>query len=369
MDRFWDAVVVGAGPAGSFSAALLARRGWKVLLVDRKTKLEGKACGCCLSPRALELLSHYQVEHVLEGGKPLTHVRLLVPGLEAILPLPGGLALSRRTLDNRLVQWARQAGACVCLGWQAELPPCEKDSQVVLLHRSEIKEAVFGKVVIVADGVAGRALQRIEPMRQVRYATGRVGVAACVVPPPAPAPGEIILAYSNRDYLGLVELEDGQVHLAAALSRRGRGPVGHRLEAIGSACGLLGPLRPTGPWQGTPGLACRRRVAWQRIFVVGDAAAYVEPVLGDGIACALEGATRLSQLLLQRGRWTRALPQQWQQAYKQLTRSRRYQQWTVHGLLNCPAAVPWLLRLARLWPQPIVRWIHGYHLWAPGAYL
>src|SRR5262249_23647918 len=47
-ERRWDAVVVGAGPAGALAARELARLGAAVLLVDRATFPRWKVCGCCL---------------------------------------------------------------------------------------------------------------------------------------------------------------------------------------------------------------------------------------------------------------------------------------------------------------------------------
>lgn len=48
----WQAVIVGAGPAGSAVAIRLARAGWRVLLVERSDMPRPKVCGCCLSPQA-----------------------------------------------------------------------------------------------------------------------------------------------------------------------------------------------------------------------------------------------------------------------------------------------------------------------------
>ena len=54
--ELWDAVVIGAGPAGSMTARELARLGRKVLLVDKAAFPRGKVCGCCLSGSALTTL-------------------------------------------------------------------------------------------------------------------------------------------------------------------------------------------------------------------------------------------------------------------------------------------------------------------------
>ena len=54
--RVWDAVVVGAGPAGSAAALAGARAGLRVLLVDRSVFPRDKVCGGCLNASAVESL-------------------------------------------------------------------------------------------------------------------------------------------------------------------------------------------------------------------------------------------------------------------------------------------------------------------------
>ena len=49
-DSAWDVIIVGAGPAGSIAALTLARRGHRVLLVDRRRFPRDKACGDGLIP-------------------------------------------------------------------------------------------------------------------------------------------------------------------------------------------------------------------------------------------------------------------------------------------------------------------------------
>ena len=48
----YDVAIVGAGPAGSASAILLARAGWRVALVDRSTFPRDKSCKSVLGPDA-----------------------------------------------------------------------------------------------------------------------------------------------------------------------------------------------------------------------------------------------------------------------------------------------------------------------------
>ena len=107
----WDVIVVGAGPAGSVTARELARRGRRVLLVDKAIFPRMKVCGCCLNSAAIRTLERLGLAHVLEGAIPLDRVRIAAGARSADVNLPRGMALSREVLDARLVEAAIEAGA------------------------------------------------------------------------------------------------------------------------------------------------------------------------------------------------------------------------------------------------------------------
>jgi flavin-dependent dehydrogenase len=109
----WHVVIVGGGPAGSAAAIPLARRGLRVLLIDRDTLPRWKVCGCCLSVAALGELRLLGFEDVTR--QPLHAIRLETVHVVASrhssrLPLPGGAVLSREALDKALVRQAIEAG-------------------------------------------------------------------------------------------------------------------------------------------------------------------------------------------------------------------------------------------------------------------
>src|SRR3974390_482996 len=52
----WDAIVIGAGPAGAVAGRQSALAGGRLLLVDAKAFPRAKVCGACLNSRALDLL-------------------------------------------------------------------------------------------------------------------------------------------------------------------------------------------------------------------------------------------------------------------------------------------------------------------------
>ncbi len=106
----WDAIVIGAGPAGSVTARELARRGCRVLMVDKAAFPRAKVCGCCLNGAAVGTLEHLGLGHVLEGAVPLDRVTVAAGSRTADLRLPRGVALSREVFDARLIDEAVKAG-------------------------------------------------------------------------------------------------------------------------------------------------------------------------------------------------------------------------------------------------------------------
>lgn len=79
--RIWDAIVVGAGPAGALAARELARWHCSVLLVDKAVFPRSKVCGCCLNGRALAVLREADLGHLPAtlGAVQLADILLATP--------------------------------------------------------------------------------------------------------------------------------------------------------------------------------------------------------------------------------------------------------------------------------------------------
>ncbi|MFG0318328.1 MAG: NAD(P)/FAD-dependent oxidoreductase, partial [Planctomycetota bacterium JB042] len=123
-----DVVVIGAGPAGGAAAIGLADRGRRVALVDRERFPRDKVCGGCLNPRAIRSLAALGV---VPSGVPLRWLVLHAGGRTARVPLEGGLAVSRRSLDAALVDAARARGVEVIEGVAATLGPDGGDARAI----------------------------------------------------------------------------------------------------------------------------------------------------------------------------------------------------------------------------------------------
>lgn len=116
-----DCVVVGAGPAGSVLAHGLARKGLRVVLVDREVYPRWKVCGCCLGARGVFVLRDRGLGAVVDslGGRRPSHLDLRIDAQRTALPLSGPLVVSRTALDAALLAAARDAGVTVLEGWSA----------------------------------------------------------------------------------------------------------------------------------------------------------------------------------------------------------------------------------------------------------
>lgn len=313
----WQAIVVGAGPAGTATAWRLAAAGIRVLLVDRHAFPRGKVCGCCLSPRAIAELRGLGAGALPDAAVPLESVRLAHRGRSVCIPLPAGRVVSRELLDATLVRRAIAAGChwlpAVHVQSIAE-QDCDRGAVTLLIAEPAAAPAELqAEMVVIATGladhvrIAGAAddTRRIEPGSRIGVG-GVLPAAACPLPP-----GELVMAVGRDGYCGLVRLEDGRIDVAAALDRdaivRDADPartVAHLLvDAAGPGSRLVpdatamqaAALRATPPLTRRAPLVAGR---WRRILRVGDAAGYVEPFTGEGIGWALTAARILADAVV-----------------------------------------------------------------------
>jgi flavin-dependent dehydrogenase len=330
--RTWPALVVGAGPAGATAARELARRGVKVLLVDRATFPRWKVCGCCLNGNALATLERIGLGDLTRrhAAAPLTTMRLSANGREASFPAAGGVSLSRETFDAALIADAIRAGAAFLPGTTAALAEMTATHRVIQLRRGSQDIRVAARVILAADGLGNALLARSGEAAAPSQPRARIGAGwVSTDAPDFYRPGTIYMTCGDGGYLGLVRLEDGRLDLAAAFDpgrlRQGGGPGAAAVSLLDTA-GWPAPLGLAhSPWRGTPALTRQaRRLAAERLFVLGDAAGYVEPFTGEGMAWALASGVAVAPLAARAAaEWWPELMREWAACYRRIVSSRQ----------------------------------------------
>lgn len=297
-----DAIVIGAGPAGSVAAALLAERGMRTILCERDRFPREKACGCCLGPRGVAVLEECGLAAALDGAGALRSVSLGSRGEWVSLPFRGSRVIGRAALDARLADAAGTRGCDVRMGVRASLAHAGDAASPARVELrtggSDAHEAVSAGVVICADGLGGRSLASLERDFGWEVAReSRFGAAALLAPDALDIQdGTLWMMAHAHGYAGAVRLPCGRIDLAAALDPtavRSAGGPEPMVRAIVESCGRRLGDCASAPWRGTPTLTRRRaRAGLGRIMCIGDAAGYVEPFTGEGMSWAVEGGRR-----------------------------------------------------------------------------
>ncbi len=379
IGKTWDVLVVGAGPAGAIAARQTALRGARVLLVDRGQFPRAKVCGCCLNAAGWKLLKQIGLGHLpcLLAAPAVTEFRLACRGRQATLPIERGLAVSREFLDTDLIRAAIAAGAEFLDCTQVVVESVCGDARQVRLQAAHTRGTAAARVVIVAAGLAGRHLAEPASESRTTSPTARIGVAAMLDAPDDDSflPGTIFMACNGEAYVGIVRLADGRLDVAAAMDAAAVqrfGSVAGVVETTVRESGLPVPVGlAAAAWCGTPKLTHHRKVlSDNRCFVIGDAAAYVEPFTGEGISWALASGRAVAPLVLQASRGDPAVAcAAWNHTHGKLLGPRMRRCWMISRCLRYPrlvhAAVGLLTRRPGL-ARPIV-WSLNAEFATPGS--
>ncbi len=351
----WDAVVIGAGPAGAVAARELARRGCSVVLLEKAHFPRPKVCGCCVNGAAVSTLQRLGLDHVLASGVPLRDVHIGAGRRAATVKLPGGVSLSREAFDLALVREAVASGAQLREGMTAKLGESDADTREVFVGR----ESVRAKVVIVASGLCGNDA--------TPEAGSKIGAGVIIAADAVPlffSPGTIFMATGSGGYVGLVRVEDGRLDVAAAFDVafvKAQGGLGPAAEAVLGEVGWPRlPRLAELPWKGTPALTRRANaLAGERWFAIGDAAGYVEPFTGEGMAWAVASAAAVAPIAARaRQHWEASHAHEWEAAHRRVIGRRQRACRVVSRVLRSPALTTAIVRVLSVLPvlsRPVVR--------------
>ncbi len=280
-----DVVVVGAGPAGCWTARTLARLGARVTIVDGSHPRE-KPCGGGVTGRALAL-----VGHAIEQPTPRCQIRsarFVDTGrrASATVSLPeGSLDVASRTdFDGALLQAARAAGASVIT---ARVRDVTQDNGSFIVRTS--LTSIRARRLIGADGANSLVRRRLaQPFARadLSVATGFFvhGISSSeIVLELLADPAGYIWSFPRPTHLavGICTQADASITVAA-LQRRAR----DWIDAMGFAGARLTPYS----WP-IPSLTARAFdtlvTSGPNWCLVGDAAGLVDPITREGIYFAL----------------------------------------------------------------------------------
>ena len=349
-----SALIVGGGPAGAAAAIAIAGAGRGVTVIERNAGPTDKVCGDFLSTEAISAIGALGV--ALPAVAQITSLRLVHGTRSATVQLPFTAAgITRRALDEALLQRAAASGATVLRGYSAH-----RVSQLDGLLRvdcGQLGQLSAGSVFLATGKHELRGAARAS------RGTGLVGMKMYYTLAPAQIAelrNHVELVLFNGGYAGLQLVESERavlcILLPASRLRAADGRWDRLMQSLISECPHLGarlagadaalerPLTVAGlPYgfihaaspEDPPGL-----------FRVGDQAAVIPSLTGDGVALALSSGTLAARTWLQHGNVARRYHRR---NAALITRQMRIAT-AIHGLCRRDSMQAWVVAACRLWP-------------------
>ena len=310
-----DVLIAGAGPAGSATAAFLARAGYSVLALDRAVFPRDKACSEYMSPETVRILSRLGVVETLEraGAVALEGMKITAPlgatahgkfALAGHRPFrPTGISVSRRILDHQLVEAARSAGAVVLEQARVEelLYHGGGVAGAVVRNQAGQRVAIRARLTVGADGLRSIVARR---MGRRRYGSPRRVAFVAHIAGVQQMSRSAELHFGESGYIGLNPIGQGCTNVALVVPAERAAPARGRVDqffwdmlsefpAIRERIepgNVVRRIMATGPFAAWSG-----RITAPGVLLVGDAADFFDPFSGDGIHAALRGAELVAE--------------------------------------------------------------------------
>ena len=367
-ERDVEAIVVGGGPAGSTVATALAGAGHRVLLLDKAQFPRHKACSEYINPAGARLLDELGMSHELRraGAHRMEAMVVCAPDghrftVNFAQAEPGrtALGLSRYRFDHLLLERAKAAD--VVVDERAHVREIMRENGHVVGVVATIggtRECIRASLVIGADGhhsAVSRALGLDVSYRWPRK-TGLVahyrGVAGLDLF------GEMHVAH--HAYVGLAPLENGVTNVAVVTNVRAvearTGSIeeffNEAVRSIPAVARRLDGADRIGGIRGVGPMARRaRRTTGDGYLLVGDAASFLDPFIGDGIYEALWGAqlaAPVASRALKAGDTTADALEPYRIECQRAFTAKRQVCWIVQGFISAPPLMNYVTeRLSR----------------------
>ena len=330
----FDVVIVGAGPAGSACAIRLADRGKKVLLVEKARFPRHKLCGEFVSPECIEHLEELGIASGLGELSPpeLTETRFYArSGRSLAIPTDWlsksnnhAIGISRSKLDALLLDGARKAGAAVLEHSDVESVVVENGTLTGMTIKGSGGNCfeIRADIAIDATGRSQALTRHFNSHSDAKRADLVAFKAHCEN---ACIDQNVCEIYCFGDgYGGCSEVENGVFNVCFVASASRIRELGsdrklifqHSISKNARAGAVLSDVNTVSDWLtvAIPRFGRNDPVPFSGVFAIGDAAGFIDPFTGSGIALALQTSKLCVDAILS-NRELNAVERQYRRSY------------------------------------------------------
>lgn len=350
----YDLIVIGGGPAGAAAAITAARDNARVLVLERGRFPRHKVCGEFISSESLALLrSLLSPDTALIDQAPrIAAARLFLDGRRLRAPVhPPAASISRFELDLALWRAAEKAGADAHLH-----SPVHHISGNGPFHLKTGHATFEARSVINASG----RWSNLRPRPAAGDRSKWLGIKAHFREPDTA--NSVDLYFFEAGYCGVQPVGRDVINVSAMVRSDAATNLADVFARHAALQGRSQSWQPaTEPVTTSPLLFRQPEALREGVLLAGDAAGFVDPFVGDGIALALRSGAAAAQSLLPFWRGEISLPAaalSYRQAYRRAFVPVFRNAARLRRLLNLPAPlrVPFVRLLERTGlPDFIVR--------------
>ncbi|MFH1623361.1 MAG: NAD(P)/FAD-dependent oxidoreductase [Candidatus Aenigmatarchaeota archaeon] len=282
----YDVAVIGAGPVGCRTAELIARRGFKVALIEKNAEVGLPVqCTGLISSRLTDIITDLP-ENVVLNRVSRARFFATSAGFELQSKRPF-YVVDREKLDKFLFLRARQAGASadVSILFKDFERTAKGEEDFLTLHTGKGK--VQARLLVGADGPVSTVAAKAGLERPANMLTGVQVTAAGEYDPDA-----VELIFSNEltpDFFGwVVPLGERQARIGVAARQNAVEALKAFVEKRTGGLVKAEDVKPD--VAGKINFGLMERTSAERLMVVGDAACQVKPFSGGGVVYGLLGA-------------------------------------------------------------------------------